>query len=94
MDPIIGRKTWRTMEPYHGAIYFAPEAREEYAKLGLDERMVGYFASRSAAMGPVPAPVVQATFFNFDPGLVERSMDGVWDRTTPVGGARCSARGG
>ena len=56
MDPIIGRKTWRTLEPYHGAIYFAAEAREEYAKLGLDERMVGYFASRSAAMGPVPTP--------------------------------------
>ena len=70
MDPIIGRKTWRTLEPYHGAIYFAAEAREEYAKLGIDERMVGYFASRSAAMGAVPAPVVQATFFNFDPGLV------------------------
>jgi len=83
MDPIIGRKTWRTLEPYHGAIYFAPEAREEYAKLGLSERMVGYFASRSAAMGPVPTPVVQATFFNFDPGLVERSMDGVWDRVAP-----------
>jgi hypothetical protein len=84
MDPIIGRKTWRTLEPYHGAIYFAAEAREEYAKLGLDERMVGYFASRSAPMGAVPAPVVQATFFNFDPGLVERSMDGVWERTTPA----------
>src|SRR5918993_2614478 len=64
MDPIIGRKTWRTMEPYHGAIYFAPEAREEYAALGLSERMEGYFASRSAAMGSVPATVVKATFFN------------------------------
>jgi hypothetical protein len=32
----------------------------------------------------VPAQVVQATFFNFDPGLVERSMDGVWDRTSPA----------
>ena len=69
----------------HGAIYFAPEAREEYAALGIDDRMTGYFASRSAPMGAVPASVVIATFFNFDHGLVERSIDGVWDRVTPDG---------
>lgn len=83
MDPTIARKTWRTLEPIHGAIYFASEAREEYATLGLDERMTGYFASRSAPMGAVPAPVVIATFFNFDHDLVRRSMDGVWDRVSP-----------
>lgn len=83
MDPTIARKTWRTLEPVHGAIYFAPEAADEYARLGIDDRMRGYFASRSAPMGPVPAEVVIATFFNFDPGLVRRSMDGVWDQVTP-----------
>jgi hypothetical protein len=83
MDPDIARKTWRTLEPVHGAIYFAPEANEEYAALGLHDRMQGYFASRSAPMGAVGAEVVIATFFNFDPDLVRRSMDGVWDRVTP-----------
>jgi hypothetical protein len=83
MDPDIARKTWRTLEPVHGAIYFVPEANEEYATVGLDDRMQGYFASRSAAMGAVPASVVIATFFNFDPDLVRRSMDGVWDRVSP-----------
>jgi hypothetical protein len=83
MDPVIARKTWRTLEPYHGAIYFVPEAVEEYRAVGVDDRMSGYFASRSAAMGPVPASVVIATFFNFDPGLVRRSMDGIWDTVTP-----------
>jgi hypothetical protein len=83
MDPVIARKTWRTLEPYHGAIYFVPEAAEEYRSVGVDDRMSGYFASRSAAMGPVPASVVIATFFNFDPGLVRRSMDGIWDTVTP-----------
>jgi hypothetical protein len=83
MDPIIGRKTWRTLEPYHGAIYFVPEAREEYASIGITDRMAGYFASRSAAMGAVSAEVVTATFFNFDPDLVTRSMDGVWAIATP-----------
>jgi hypothetical protein len=84
MDPTTARKTWRTLEPIHGAIYFAAEAREEYATLGIDDRMVGYFASRAAPMGAVAADVVIATFFNFDPGLVRRSMAGVWDLVTPV----------
>ena len=82
MDPTIARKTWRTLEPIHGAIYFAAEAREEYVTAGIDDRMTGYFASRAAPMGAVPAEVVIATFFNFDPDLVRRSMDGVWDRVT------------
>ncbi len=83
MDPLTARKTWRTLEPVHGAIYFVPEAREEYAAIGIDDRMRGYFASRSAPMGAVPASVVIATFFNFDPDLVRASMDGVWDHVTP-----------
>ena len=84
MDAPTARKTWRTLEPIHGAIYFASEAAEEYAAIGLDDAMTGYFASRSAPMGPVPAEVVIATFFNFDPGLVRRSMEGVWDRVSPA----------
>src|SRR5438132_1227941 len=44
MDQIVARKMWRTLEPYHGMIYFAEEGRD------LD-----YFAARAAAMGPVPA---------------------------------------
>ncbi|MGA7758522.1 MAG: hypothetical protein WBL31_18925 [Ilumatobacteraceae bacterium] len=83
MDPTIARKTWRTLEPVHGAIYFVAEAREEYGALGIDDRMRGYFASRAAPMGAVPAPVVMATFFNFDPELVRTSMDGVWSQVTP-----------
>ncbi len=46
--------------------------------------MSGYFPSRAAAMGPVGAEVVKATFFNFDPGFVERSMDGAWDTASPA----------
>jgi len=83
MHSVIARKTWRTLEPYHGAIYFVPEAAEEYLTEGIADSMTGYFASRSAAMGPVPASVVIATFFNFDPDLVRRSMDGVWEIVTP-----------
>jgi hypothetical protein len=84
MDPTIARKTWRTLEPIHGAIYFAAEARDEYRAIGLDDHMTGYFASRSAPMGAVSAEVVIATFYNFDPDLVRLSMRGVWERVTPA----------
>lgn len=77
------RRTWRTLEPYHGMIYFAPEAVAEYGKLGLRGR-TGYFASRSAALGAVPAPVVVATFYNFNPALVTESMAGAWSTTDPA----------
>ena len=46
------RKTWRTLEPLHGMIYFVPEAAEAYARLGITGR-AGYFASRAAPMGAV-----------------------------------------
>jgi len=51
VDRVVARKTWRTLEPLHGAIYFGPEAAEGYEALGIEGR-AGYFASRSAAMGP------------------------------------------
>jgi hypothetical protein len=82
MDPVIARKTWRTLEPIHGAVYFAREQSEIYDPIGLHGRS-GYFATRSAPMGAVATEVVVATFFNFYPGLVRDAMDGVWDRTSP-----------
>jgi hypothetical protein len=79
----VARKTWRTLEPIHGLIYFAPEAGEAYAALGLPPAMGGYFASRAAAMGPVPAEVVIATFFNFFPGFVRETIPSAWSVATP-----------
>jgi hypothetical protein len=83
MDPIVARKTWRTLEPIHGMIYFAPEGLEAYAAAGLRGNRMGYFASRAAAMGPVPAEVVIATFFNFEPSLVRASIPEAWSLATP-----------
>jgi hypothetical protein len=83
ISPVVARKTWRTLEPIHGYIYFAPEAVDAYAELGVTGRSA-YFASRSAPMGMVPADVVVATFFNFDPALVRHALDGVWDTVTPA----------
>jgi hypothetical protein len=82
-EPVLARKMWRTLEPYHAMIYFVPEAETAYAAVGLRGRRAGYFASRSAALGIVPVEVVIATFFNFSPALVRRAMAGVWNALTP-----------
>ncbi len=82
MDPMIARRTWRTVEPIHGMIYFSAEAAASYEALGLTGRM-GYFASRAAPMGAVPAEVVIATFYNFRPQLVRAAIPEAWAITTP-----------
>ncbi|MGH9276147.1 MAG: SCO6745 family protein [Acidimicrobiales bacterium] len=82
MEPVMARKMWRTLEPYHGLIYFAPEAASAYEALGVTGRD-GYFASRAAAMGAVPAEVVIATFFNFNPDLVRHAIPAAWEAASP-----------
>lgn len=66
---------------FHVFIYFCPEGGKSYAADGI-EGWGGYFASRTAAMGPLPTEMVQATFYNFSPDVVAPAMDGVWDRVT------------
>lgn len=76
------RFLWQRLEPFHGLIYFVPEADQHYTALGLDAGMMGYFSSRASAMGPVPAEVVVATFFNFEPGRIRTLIPQAWERTT------------
>ena len=77
------RLAWRVTEPIHAMVYFAPEAFERFAALGLDA-MEGYFASRGGAFGATgPGPVI-ATFYGFNPRLVRRALPAVWERTTPA----------
>jgi hypothetical protein len=77
------RTMWQTLEPYHALIYFAPEAREAYTAAGLKGYWMGYFASRSAALGPVPAEVVAALFYNFHPRMVARAIPDAWRFAPP-----------
>lgn len=81
----LARRMHRTLEPYHAMIYFAAEAQREYEGLGLasDQYFKGYFASRAAALGPVPGGVVVATFFNFHPSLVHASIPSAWEIASP-----------
>ena len=82
VSPLTARRTWRTLEPVHGMIYFAPEAARSYRALGIAPG-AGYFASRSAPMGAVGADTVIATFFNFAPHLVQEAIPAAWRAASP-----------
>jgi hypothetical protein len=64
-------------------IYFTPYRRDAYGSIGITDERMAYFASRSAAMGPVPADTVVATFFNFNPVIIHKAIPAAWDITTP-----------
>jgi hypothetical protein len=81
--PAMARRMWQALEALHMTIYWAPEPPEAYRRAGLRGGWMGYFASRSAAMGPVPAEVVMATFYNFHPRMVRRAIPDAWGFASP-----------
>ncbi len=83
MDINVVHDTHMAINLVHRVVHFVPEATEEYAAVGVDG-WGGYFASRVAPMGAVPAEVVIATFYNFAPDAVRSAMPGVWDAASPV----------
>ncbi|HET8913250.1 MAG TPA: hypothetical protein VFN23_17370 [Ktedonobacteraceae bacterium] len=77
------REAWKTMEPYHGMLYFSPEARDAFKAAGLKGYWMGYFASRAAALGAASANLVTATFYNFHPRMVARAIPDAWKFASP-----------
>jgi hypothetical protein len=65
-------------------IYFTPHGPAAYAEVGITHQRMTYFASRSAAMGPVAAETVVATFFNFSPALVHHVIPAAWQIASPA----------
>ncbi|MBT2427755.1 hypothetical protein J7F02_19300 [Streptomyces sp. ISL-112] len=78
-----GKHAHAALNPLHSLIYFAPEAEEEFVAAGLEKGRMSYFAGRAAAMGPVGAGVVTATFYNFSPALVARHIPRAWTLASP-----------
>ena len=83
-EAATARRMWQALETLHMTIYWAPEPPEAYRRAGLRGGWMGYFASRSAAMGPVPAEVVMATFYNFHPRMVRRAIPDAWGFAPPA----------
>jgi hypothetical protein len=64
-------------------IYFVPEQDEELTAIGLRPGRMCYFASRSAPMGAVSAAVTTATFYNFNPETVAKTIPRAWTLASP-----------
>lgn len=79
----IARRAASALQAPHSMIYFAPEAEEAFAELGLGRGRMAYYASRAAAMGPVGPGVVAATFYNFNPDSVARAIPHAWSIASP-----------
>lgn len=75
---------WRLIEGYHAPVYFAPQAREEYAAAGLKGFWMGYVAARSGPLGAVPPGAVTAVFYNFAPVLIDRALPDAWSLSNPA----------
>jgi hypothetical protein len=87
------RRMFELLEPICLVTYFADECHEELAALGHRTYWDGYFASRAAPLGRVPAEVVHATFYNFAEGEAARHIPSAWETATPEASFAARERG-
>jgi hypothetical protein len=92
-DAAVARSMWTLFEPVHSVTYFAPEARAATEDAGLRGFWRGYFAGRSAPLGPAAAAVVGASFFTFSPAMVARAVPGIWELISPADALRARLAG-
>ncbi len=69
---------WRAVEAVHAPVYFSADAAARYGQLGLKGFWMGYFASRSAALGTPGPELVTAVFHGFAPSKVARALPDAW----------------
>jgi len=70
-------------EPIGANVYFAPEAHQRYAALGLAEYGSAYFCSRGASLGKPGGLVVTSAFGVFSPAVVVPAVEAGWAKTQP-----------
>jgi hypothetical protein len=89
----LARSAHNATNSLHSLIYFVPETEQQLTSVGLRAGRMCYFAGRAAPMGAVGGGVVTATFYNFSPHLVARSIPLAWELASPetVIGARLAA---
>ncbi|GLY77353.1 hypothetical protein Airi01_056200 [Actinoallomurus iriomotensis] len=75
-------RMFELVEPI-ATVTFSEVPNEAFLALGMRDYWDGYFAGRAAPLGPAPAEVVHAVFYNFADGEVARHIPWVWGKTTP-----------
>jgi hypothetical protein len=87
------RRMFELLEPICLVTFLADECNEELAALGHRTYWDGYFASRAAPLGRVPAEVVHAAFYNFAEGEVARHIPSAWETIPPEASVAARERG-
>ncbi|MGW7542779.1 SCO6745 family protein [Streptomyces sp. NPDC054770] len=83
LEPHAGRRCHTLLNSLHATHFFSPELAEELAALGVTHPRAVNFAVRAAALGPVGAGTVTATFYNYKHELVARHVPAVWETASP-----------
>ncbi|MGV9274727.1 SCO6745 family protein [Streptomyces griseosporeus] len=89
----VARRMFELLEPICLVTFFADECNAELAALGHRTYWDGYFASRAAPLGRVPATVVHAAFYNFADGEAARHIPGAWETIPPEASLAARQRG-
>ncbi|MCQ4209956.1 SCO6745 family protein [Streptomyces longispororuber] len=94
-DPMthLARRMFELLEPICLVTFMADECNEELAALGHRTYWDGYFASRAAPLGRVPAHVVHAAFYNFADGEAARHIPSAWETIPPEASVAARERG-
>ena len=87
------RRMFELLEPICLVTFLADECNEELTALGHRTYWDGYFASRAAPLGRVPAEVVHAAFYNFADGEAARHIPSAWETIPPEESVAARLRG-
>src|ERR1700722_17823855 len=87
------RRLFDLLEPVCLVTFFADECNQEMAALGHRTYWDGYFASRAAPLGRVPAQVVDAAFYSFADGEGARHIPSAWETIPPEASIAARERG-
>ena len=79
----VTRELWIRFETVHAVTYFAEESRTAARECGLRGFWMGYFGFHAAPLGRAGPAEVEATFFNFAPAMVRRSIPDAWTFADP-----------
>ena len=83
MQTRISRAMFQVYEPIVLSGSGAPEVQTMCKQLGLNEHRMGYYAVRAAALGPVAAEVVSATFYHHTLEMVSPAIPLAWSIAAP-----------
>ena len=83
MKPQIARAMFQVYEPIVLTGSGAPEVQTMCKQLGLNKDRMSYYAVRAAALGPVAAEVVSATFYHHTIEMISPAIPVAWSIVSP-----------